>query len=174
MLLGSSSGTHTHQAAPHWTGSRVPATGHGVVLEPCSPKEVGLRVEFLGWAEITQQVPRSSRTSFIRTRNSKKESPYPGTCTRDERRTRERASVSENLAFSFAFLPSGSCQVVLPGTAYGVHLPGTCRGPPGTRDTALVCFPVSCTCRLELVQTLERMRRVQFSCPFLPGRGATK
>ena len=93
---------------------------------------------------------------------------------RGKKDARERAKISENLAFSSAFSLSGTCRVALPGTASGVHPLGICRGTPRTRDTALVCFSVSCTHKLELVQTLERMRRVQFTCPFLPRRGAAK
>ena len=71
MLLGSFSGTHTRQAAPHWTGSEVPATEHGVALEPRRLKEAGPHAEFLGLAQITRQVPRNSRASFLHTNNAK-------------------------------------------------------------------------------------------------------
>ena len=147
VLFGGFSGTHARQAAPHWTGSGVPATGHGVALEPLRPKEAGPQAEFLGLAQITQWVPFGGVLPTHQQRKGK--TALAPALALGRREKREREPNFRKLSF-FPLLFS------LPGRARWRSWelpPGSIfRGTPRTRDTALVCFSVSCTHKLELAQ----------------------
>ena len=55
---------YTRQTVSHWTGSKVPATGYGIVYRSLHHGKVGSQARFLGQAQATQQVPCFTVAAF--------------------------------------------------------------------------------------------------------------
>ena len=56
--------SYTRQTVSHWIGSKVPATGHGIVYRSLHHGKVGSRAKSLGQAQATYQVPCFIVASF--------------------------------------------------------------------------------------------------------------
>jgi hypothetical protein len=56
--------SYARQTVSYWTGSKVPATGYGIVYRSLHYGKVGSQAKFLGQAQATQQVPCFAVASF--------------------------------------------------------------------------------------------------------------
>ena len=56
--------SYARQTVSHWTGSKVPATGYGIVYRSLHYGKVGSQAKLLVLAQATQQVPCFTVVSF--------------------------------------------------------------------------------------------------------------
>ena len=96
--------SYARQTVPHWTGSKVPATGHGIVYRSLHHGKVGSRAKSLGQAQATYQVPRFTAASF-RTLAVQKNKTFILAKVLQGREEEKTASCQKNLAFFLRCYP---------------------------------------------------------------------
>ena len=150
--------SYARQTVPYWTGSKVPATGYGIVYRSLHYGKVGSQAKFLGQAQATQQVPCFTVASFHTLAVQKNKTFTLAKAFVRERRGKNH-QLSENLAFSFVatLMPY---RIAPLGAAPGLFLPGGI--PSRSRPISLPAL------NLKLVQVYHRDISL---ASFLPGRG---
>ena len=154
--------SYARQTVSYWTGSKVPATGYGIVYRSLHYGKVGSQAKFLGQAQATQQVPCFAVASFHTLAVQKNKTFTSAKAFVRERREKSH-QLSENLAFFLRRHPyaiQDSTSGSVPGALPSGVIPSRSR---------LISLPAL---NLNLCKfiTEHRARDVSLAS-FLPGRG---
>ena len=118
--------SYARQTVPYWTGSKVPATGYGIVYRSLHYGKVGSQAKFLGQAQATRQVPRFTVASF-HTLAVQKNKTFTLAKALYGREEEKAISCQKNLAFSLCryHMPY---RIPYPGASPGPSFPGEIQG----------------------------------------------
>ena len=152
--------SYARQTVSYWTGSKVPATGYGIVYRSLHYGKVGSQAKFLGQAQATQQVPCFAVASFHTLAVQKNKTFTLAKAFVWERRGKSH-QLSENLAFFLRRHP------------YAIQdsTPGSIPGALPTRGNSFEISTYFATCaQLKLVQVYHRTQGKRYITCLLPPR----
>ena len=122
--------SYARQTVSHWTGSKVPATRHGIAYRSLHHGKAGSQAKFLGQAQATQQVPCFTVASF-HTLAMQKNKTFTLANALYGREEEKAISCRKNLALLSFLVTLRPYRTAPPGMSPGFLLPGGWASFPG-------------------------------------------